>query len=284
MSRYRKRIPAEGTCGTLEELLSKTPEQLEAVGIARMNLLCATGLPGAENLCIGKCLDTLETWAKKVRHETDRHLYRYRQAPAEYNNSEGFFRMMVLVTVLQQDFKVRYNLDSTKSMGFRDSRDVFIHGLLDGAHAGTCASLPVLYVAVGRRLGYPLKLVLTHAHIFARWESSGGRDRFNIECAARGMLSFADEYYLTWPRAITAEQARIGRYLLNLGPAEELATFVEARGHCWLDNGSAREARIAYEHACRLDPLNPTHPSWLRTAIYRESEVTTYSGSLMPPT
>ena len=29
---------------------------------------------------------------------------------------------------------------------------------------GTCSSLPVLQVAVGRRLGYPLKLVTTKGH------------------------------------------------------------------------------------------------------------------------
>jgi hypothetical protein len=70
-----------------------------------------------------------------------------------------------------------------------------------------------------------------------------------------------------WPAALTDEQVRKGRYLLSLGAAEELAVFVESRGHCLLDNGRVREARMAYEHACRLDPLSPGHWSWLADAV-----------------
>jgi hypothetical protein len=231
-----------------------------------MNLLCATGLPGAENLGVGCCLATLDAWAGRVRRETDRHLYRFRQAPGEYNHSEGYFCMLMMVTVLQQDFRVRYNPDRITGIDFRDSRDLFIHGLLEEPHTGTCASMPVLYVAAGRRLGYPVSQVLTHGHIFLRWEGAGGRDRFNVECASRGMLSFPDEYYKTWPTPLTDEQVRKGRYLISLGAAEELAVFVESRGHCLLDNGRPREARMAYEHACRLDPMNPGHWCWLADA------------------
>ncbi len=41
-----------------------------------------------------------------------------------------------------------------------DSRFLFIHGLLTG-FGGTCVSMPILYLAIARRLGYPLKLVET---------------------------------------------------------------------------------------------------------------------------
>ena len=38
------------TPANLAQLLALPPEQLEKIDIARMNLLCAEGLPGAENL------------------------------------------------------------------------------------------------------------------------------------------------------------------------------------------------------------------------------------------
>lgn len=270
MSARRRRVFSEPT-GSLDELLARTPEQLGDVGIAEMNLLCATDLRGAKGLNLQGCLAMLRTWARRVERETNCHMYLFSRAPAEYENSEGFFRMMMLVTVLQQDFKVRYNPDRIHGIDFRDSRDLFIHGLLEEPHAGTCASMPVLYVAVGRRLGYPLKLVLTQGHIFARWESPDGRERFNIECASRGMLSFSDEYYKTWPIPITDEQARRQRYLISLGPAEELAVFLDSRGHCLLDNGRIPEARVAYERACRLDPLRPAHRCWLNEVDAKKS-------------
>ena len=256
---------------SLDDLLALSLDRLPGVDIAQMNLLCAEGLPGAAGLNVDKCLATLDGWANWVGHETDRHLYRFRCAPADYGHCEGYFRMLMLVTVLQQDFRVRYNPDRVGGIDFRDSRDLFIHGLLEEPHTGTCASMPVLYAAAGRRLGYPLRLVLTHGHVFVRWDSPDGRERFNIECASRGMLSFPDEYYKTWPTPLMEGQVRKGRYLRSLGAAEELAVFVASRGHCLLDNGQTRAARIAYEQACRLEPLSPGHWCWLQKAVHRES-------------
>ena len=153
---------------TLEELLALTAEELAGVDVAAMNLLCATDLPGAERLDVDKCLAVLDAWAARVKAETDRHLYRFNRRPEDFDGSEGQFRMLMLVTVLQEDFAARYNADCVGSMDFTDSRDLFLHGLIGGDHAGTCTSMPVLYVAVARRLGYPLKLVLTHAQMAAR--------------------------------------------------------------------------------------------------------------------
>lgn len=43
----------------------------------------------------------------------------------------------------------------------------------------------MLYVAIGRRLGYPLKLVECKGHLFVRWEDA--KERFNIEGTSRGL-------------------------------------------------------------------------------------------------
>src|SRR5205085_7410862 len=101
------------------------------------------------------------------RSETERHFYRFRANPAEFENSEGYFRMLMMAVVLYEDFGVRYNPARISAPApsedddhfFFDSRDVFLHGLLGSTRSGTCSSMPVLYVAIGRRLGYPLKLV-----------------------------------------------------------------------------------------------------------------------------
>ena len=167
--------------------------------IVTANLHCAEVLPGAEAFDSMMAKATLEKWSDRVRNETSRHLYRFRQNPAEFNDSEAYFRMLTLVTVLQEDCGVRYNPERMQSPNFADSRDLFLHGLLTGKHQGTCVSMPVLYVAVGRRLGYPLKLVTSKAHVFARWESPDGRERLNIEATSQGLNCFPDDYYLAWP-------------------------------------------------------------------------------------
>src|SRR4051812_26767950 len=47
--------------------------------------------------------------AARVKSETQRHLYRYQRNPAEFENSEGLFRMVMLSVVLAEDFNVHYD-------------------------------------------------------------------------------------------------------------------------------------------------------------------------------
>jgi hypothetical protein len=182
---------------SLRELCNFQDAELAQVDIARMNLLCADGLPGSESLDIDAILTSLADWAKRVRFDTDRHLYKFRRNPGEYENSEAYYRMAMLVTVLQQDLGVRYNLERMRDIDFTNSKDLFIHGMVNDNNGGTCVSMPVLYASVGRRLGYPLKLTTTHAHVFLRWEglqhaNPAWRERRNIEGSSSGMHSFPD--------------------------------------------------------------------------------------------
>lgn len=205
-------------------------------------------------------LATLGKWAGRVRTETERHLYRFKHNPAEFENSEGFFRMLMLVVVLAEDFGVRYDpqkrVDPTSARMddgfFAEPRDVFIHGLLGPERRGTCSSLPVMYVAIGRELGYPLKLVTTKGHLFVRWQDK--KERFNIEAASHGLNRFSDDYYRHWPFEVsTAEEAAEG-YLKSLTPAEELAAFLSIRGMCLRESGRLKEAAEAFATAAKLAP------------------------------
>jgi hypothetical protein len=82
---------------------------LARIPVARINLLCAQGLAQGERLGVEQLQTSLETWAKRVKSETERHRYRFRQNPAEFEHSEGFFRMLMLAVVLAEDFGVHYN-------------------------------------------------------------------------------------------------------------------------------------------------------------------------------
>jgi hypothetical protein len=261
---------------TLDELLDLAPELLADVDIARVNLLCATGLPGAEHLDIDHALATLDQWARRVRFETERHLYRVTDPrySAHYRHSEAYFRAELLLQVLQQDLGVKYDMTVADNFAFDDSRVAFIHGMIPGpaqaivdTSGGTCASMPVMYVAVGRRLGYPLRLVTTNSHIFVRWDGHGHpnpawRERFNIEGSGEGFHSFDDDYYLTWPVPITEHEARVNGHLVSLTPMQELAEFLSARGHCAMDNGQYAFAARCYENAYRYDTRRPAYRSW----------------------
>lgn len=154
---------------SLEVVLSMPHEQLAQVDIAQLNVLCAEGLPGCEQVCISNTLSLLDNWAARVKSETTRHAYRFERSSAEFENSRGFYKLLMLGVVLAEDYRVHYRTDRQVSPNlagmndgfFADARDVFLPGLLGESRSGTCSSMPVLYVAIGRRLGYPLKLVTT---------------------------------------------------------------------------------------------------------------------------
>ena len=251
------------------EWLSLNPESLAGLDLAAVNLACAEGLTGAEELPVNSVLDALDQWAARVREETQRNLPKFWRNPAEYQNSEAYFRVLVLVTVLQQDCGVRYNPERIASPDFSDSRDLFLHGLMQG-QGGTCVSMPVAYVAVGRRLGYPMKLVTAKAHLFARWESPDGKARLNLEATSQGLNCFPDEYYHRWPVPMTPQEIASGQYLKSLTPVEELAVFLSARGHCLEVSGRLAEAQVAHAHAHALAPQNPAYLAFLAAAVKKE--------------
>jgi hypothetical protein len=191
-----------------------------------------------------------------VAAKTDRWLPMFHRAPAEFDSSLPKFRMLALVTVLQRDYGVRY--DSACQEGpycALDPRTLFIHGLLEG-HGGTCATMPVLYIAIGRRLGYPLHLVHAGEHFFVRWEEPGG-ERFNIEATTLGFTPRDDEHYRHWPKPISDEAIGLGLFLRNLTPEEEYAAFLRLRGQCWLDHLRTAGALKAFARASALRPRLP---------------------------
>ncbi len=247
---------------SLDDLLKLSPDELAQVDIALVNLLCATDLPGAENLDVRHCLETLDQWTARVRETTERHLYRVTDPryADHYHHSEAYLRAEFLAQVLQTKCGVHYNMERVENIDFTNARDLFIHGMINDPNGGTCASMPVLYVAVGRRLGYPLKLGATRAHLFVRWD--GPDERFNIETSGDGFSSFPDDYYKSWPLESTDDQIRKRGYLVSLSPVEELAQFMSLRGSCLTCNHRMEDAFNAYSVAHRYAPSNELYAVW----------------------
>lgn len=239
---------------TIADLRGLTLEQLGAVDIAAVNLACAENLCGSEALDVDSSTRKLDLWAAVVAGETQRLLPRFTENPDYYDHSEQTFRVVTLVLTLKNLLGVHYNIDQAVMPTFEDSRDQFLHGLTDSNHGGTCVSMPVLMVAIGRRLGYPLKLALAHEHVYFRWDD-GTSPPLNFECTnPEGMDSHSDEHFMVWPRSMSAKDLDHREFLVSLTPKEELAVFLAARGHCLLANGRIDEARDAYMTAIRFFP------------------------------
>ena len=234
-------------------------EFLASLDIAAVNLACAKGLPGADGLDIPTCLDKIDDWSEKVRQATSRNYDRFNREPHLFDRSLGKFHMTVLCSTLQRECGVHYSPERANDPGdARDSADRFIHGIMHGA-GGTCASLPVLYAAVGRRLGYPLRIVQGARHLFLRWDDSESqsplaRDRFNIEATAIGFVSHPDRFYEHWPFPHPDPDVDPRHYLRSLTPREELANFLCIRSIVLMDNGQFVQAIQPAAWARQLAP------------------------------
>lgn len=258
---------------TLDELLRIHADDLHRCDIARLNLVCALGLPGTENLDIDHCIRTIDKWTNRVEFETRRHLYRAKDPrfADRYGGSQAKLSAEMLSQVLQEDCDVKYNPKRILDPDFRNPKDLFIHGIIGDSNGGTCTSMPVLYAAVARRLRYPVRLVHANAHLFCRWDDNG--TRFNIECTSQGLIFHPDDYYRTWPLPISDAQVQRREYLTSLTPAQKLAGFFACRAWCLEDHGRVPEAVKEYEVACRLHPEYRGYRAFLNALLRKQNPI-----------
>jgi len=244
----------------LNELLSLSPTELEHCDIARMNLLCAEGLSGAENLNVDESLTTLNQWAQHIKSEVDRNFHHFSEDPAYFYNSTNFYKMAMMGVVLYEDYSIRYNPKWVAAPGteqpddhfYADSHDILIHGLIGDQHLGTCSSMPVLYIALGRRLGFPLKLVKAKGHLFMRWDSP--TEKFDMDATSKGVSHYSDEEYKQWPFPLSETDIKDEDYLKSLSAKEELSVFLSIRGECQTDNEQLGDALASFSLAYKLVP------------------------------
>lgn len=227
--------------------------------LAEVNLISAFGLPGTDGMDMGAMLSLLDSWVKGAADHVVRSAGRFHRHRARFGGSLARFRMTLVVEYLTRECGIRYSPERVADPdNFDDPADSFIHGLLGPQRTGTCASLPVLLVAVGRRLGYPLRLVHAPAHCFCRWETP--EERFNIEWHEEGLNTHPDDFYYGWPVRWTPQmherEARRPVFLQSTTPQQDLAYCAQLRAAQLSIAGRHHEAmvtmRIAYQ-------LWPTH-------------------------
>jgi hypothetical protein len=231
--------------------------------MAELNLLCGSQLEGTKHIDIEQCLEELDKLVVMVRNETKRNLGRWERNPAEYENSIAHYKMGMLITVIREDYKCKYNPDLVDlespnfykenipdDVFFADASNVFLQGLLSGDKMGTCASMPVLYAVVARRLGYPVFLVASKGHLFCRWEDE--KERRNFEGTGEGITCNTDDYYKKFPRPISDEELKQGYYLKNHTPQQELAGSLLSRSACLTAHNKHLDSSIAQLHALKL--------------------------------
>jgi hypothetical protein len=262
---------------SLKELLALPDKDLGRVDIARMNLICAEGLPNSGGIDIEQSLATIDRWAETTKQAERKYLPNYYKTPWKYENSVSKFKAITLALTVKEDLKCGYNMELVRSGAmsdmrstrfFSDSRDLFLHGFI-ARKTGTCASLPVLIVALGRRCGYPLKLVSSKGHLFCRWED--GREIFNLEVSMQGVDIYPDSYYRTFPKAFTDAERLEEKYLKSFTAVEELSLFMSIRATFLRENGRFSDSVSAYEASLRGFPESRQTRKYIQDVKFRDA-------------
>lgn len=239
---------------SMSDLVTLDKEKLKDYPVELMSFILAKDLPTEHKIEAKEYFSKITEIANRVVFETDRHMYRFEQNPEEFNHSEEEFRTKMLATVLGTIFKIKYTkglLEQQKAPieeFSRDSADVFMTGTISKAE-GTCASMPILITAVSRLIGYPVYVVPTMGHLFARW--SDDYNHINIEYSGYGVNFFPDDHYKKWPYEIREEDLKW--YFKNMEPIDELTMLLGQRGVVLEANGRYGEANIPYLYAKQLD-------------------------------
>jgi hypothetical protein len=225
---------------------------------------CRTDRPG--------CRRALQVWTECVRKWTAAaEVEHWQRDPAQFDHSKPLFLMVSMVTALKRHCGLRYApgaIGKTPTDPF-EFDEQFIHGAIQG-EGGTCATLPLVFVTVGRRLGYPMRLVNNQRHVFCRWDDPTTGERVNLEGSSEGVDSFPDDHYRNWPEPITnPEDERAYGWLESWTPKRELANSIAQRGYVWADHGEHRKATDCFLVAAELDAGHATYPQAANTTIGR---------------
>jgi hypothetical protein len=237
---------------------SRTDADLAERDIAEFNLVCASGLPPTGDIDVDAIRRDLDERAEVIESATARAV-RMRGNDPDYDGlSDSHFRIVCLGSMLRKmGVKMNYAIVEREEFDATDCRDYFIHSIFSD-HLTSCVPMAVIFIAIGRRLGYPIKLVHATRHMFGRWEGTDG-ERFNFEPTTFGQHSYSDDYYRTWPFPRPRSEQHLTRFLTSLSPREELGHFICQRARTLMDNLMVDEAMIAAHWCSKIVPHDPSY-------------------------
>jgi regulator of sirC expression with transglutaminase-like and TPR domain len=221
----------------------------EAIDLARANLLVASEIPEFRGLDIGKALSEIDDIAQRVRQETERCRRMFDEHPERFFNRYEAYQINILGTMLRDDIKIRYK---EGKLDHGDPRVLFLNGLLE-QREGTCVSMPLLYLVVGLRLGYPLHGVVVADHTFCRWDD--GKYRQNIEATGAG-FGGPDKEYLR-DMGATDEQVRQSIWMKNLTRKQMIGQFLFNRATYWAEKSRLVRAQVDLTRALKTSGNDP---------------------------
>jgi len=240
--------------------MALSDEQLERIDVLELNLAVARQIAGLEKLDYARYRRILDGWAEQFGRWLPTAAHAFAETPEKWKHDERLFRLGMLAQFLDQQVGIAYDQAQrqaqkrgVKEVRYTDPGDLFLHGLID-TKRGTCANMPVLHVAMGRRLGWPVSLACVKSHFVCRYDD--GQVVYNIEATDTGRGGFAagnDADYIK-TEGLSERAVASGSDLRELTAREMLGAFVALRARHFADTNRPALADRSYALSRALFP------------------------------
>jgi len=183
---------------TLWQLLALDDAALEQTDVVLLNLAVAKGIPSFADLDVARYVHIVDDWTRQFRQVLPGMEQQFRKTPSRWKNDIHFFRVGMLMGFLGHEIGLRY-IEEQKygtDAHYTNPGDLFLNGLID-TKQGTCGNMPVLHVAMARRMGWPVSLACAKSHFISRFDD--GQVVHNVEATVTHPGSFSsgsDEEYM----------------------------------------------------------------------------------------
>lgn len=144
----------------------------------------------------------------------------------------------------------------------------FITGILD-SKIGQCYTVPMLYMAIAQRLGYPVYAVTAPEHNFLRFVDPTLKEQ-NIELS--GTAGYSSDADYAYRLNISPEAIKNGAYLRTLTRRQYLGVLLQQNAIVFSTRGDVDRAILYFSKAYELDPQNVYFAKNLSSLWYRKAE------------
>lgn len=178
-----------------------------------------------------------------------------------------------IIRALNTYYYKLYGIRYDNSADSRTKRqNFFLHNTLD-TRQGNCLSIPMLYMAVAQRLGYPVYAVTAPDHSFVRFVDPRLKEQ-NIELSASAGYSPDEDY--AFNLNISQKAIRNGAYLRTLSRRHYLGVLLLQNALAFEEQGDLDRAIRYLEKAEEVDAKNVYFPRnlaamWIHKAKRQKS-------------
>lgn len=198
---------------------------------------------------------------KKYSEKIDRMVEDVRKLTNGSKDPDHRIRMMDNYFYLDQG--IHYDQDDPYA---KQLKNRYLNGILD-SNSGSCTTMPLLYLAIAQRLGYPIYPVAAPQHLFLRYVSPGFKED-NIEVTGGG--AYVSNEDMIYEMEIPQKGVESGTYLATMTLRQLLGDLIAENGLYWSFEKKEYERGTKYiEIGLSLNPKNAEMYRAISDAYYK---------------